>query len=166
MGESSGSDTLDATSIRILSLYDQLERDSLDLHTLFEFVGGNPPKERERVMDLVGTLAKQGLLEPDRGGDFYRRTEEGRLVTVGPRDITLYTREGCHLCEEARLQILPLLFEFGAQLHEIDIDDDASLHDRYTNDVPVILLERKLVAQHRLDVRRLRRELQETTKLQ
>lgn len=157
---------LDATERRILGLYDQLDRDSLDLHTLFEFVGGNAPADRERVLDAVAALAQPGLLEAGRGGDFYRRTEEGRLAIAGPRDITLYSREGCHLCEEARMQILPLVSEFGAHLHEVDIDDDPALHDRYTNDVPVILVGRKLVAQHRLDVRRLRRELAETKMVQ
>jgi glutaredoxin len=160
-GEAGASEAMDVTSRRILGLYDQLERDSLDLHTFFEFVAGNPPAERERVMDSVGALAKQGLLEADRGGDFYRRTEEGRLAIAGPRDITLYTREGCHLCDEARAQLLQLASEFGVPLHEVDIDDDSVLRERYTNDVPVILLGRKMVAQHRLDARRLRRQLQE-----
>jgi hypothetical protein len=167
-GESSAgaSGAMDATSRRILGLFNQLERDSLDLHTLFEFVGGNVPAEREQVLDAVAALAKQGLLEADRGGDFYRRTEEGRLAILGPRDITLYTREGCLLCEEARTQILPMVSEFGAQLHEVDIDDDPTLHKLYTNDVPVILVGRRMVAQHRLDGRRLRRALQDAKRLQ
>jgi len=164
--EASASGAIDATSRRILGLYDQLERDSLDLHTLFEFVGGNVPKEREGVLDAVAKLAKQGLLAEDRGGDFYRRTEDGRLAIAGPRDITLYTRTGCHLCEEAKSQMLPLVIELGAQLHEVDIDDDTALVERYTNDVPVILVGRKVVAQHRLDVRKLRRELEAERKVQ
>lgn len=164
--EAGASEAINAMSRRILGLYDQLERDSLDLHTFFEFVGGNPPAEREQVMDSVGALAAQGLLEANRGGDFYRRTEEGRLAISGPRDTTLYTREGCHLCEEARLQILALVSELGGELHEVDIDDDPTLRERYTNDVPVILVGRKMVAQHRLDVRRLRRELQDVKRLQ
>lgn len=165
-GGASASGTIGTISRRILTLYDQLERDSLDLHTLFEFVGGNAPADREAVLDAASKLAKQGLLAEDSGGDFYRRTEDGRLAIAGPRDVTLYTREGCHLCEEARQQILPLLSEFGAQLHEVDIDDDPALHDRYTNDVPVILLGRTTIAQHRLDGRRLRRELEGTRRLQ
>jgi glutaredoxin len=155
---------MEAISRRILSLFDQLERDSLDLHTLFEFVGGNPPGEREAVLDAVSKLSKEGLLHEDGGGDFYRRTEDGRLAVVGPREITLYAREGCHLCEEARTQIAPLLAEFGATLREVDIDDDPILHDRYTNDVPVIFLGPRMVAQHRLDPARLRGQLEEAKK--
>jgi glutaredoxin len=150
---------LDAAPRRILQLFDQLERDSIDLHTLFEFVGGNPPAAREAVLDSVAALVKQGLLRESQRSDFYERTEDGHLAVVSPKTITLYTREGCHLCDQAKSQILPLLSEFGATLREVDIDDDALLHDRYTNDVPVIFLGSQMIAQHRLDPVRLRQQL-------
>ncbi|HLE35550.1 MAG TPA: glutaredoxin family protein, partial [Candidatus Acidoferrales bacterium] len=54
--------------------------------------------------------------------------------------ITLYTRPGCHLCEEARQEIAPMLAEFGAELLEVNIDADPALRDLYSNDVPVIFL--------------------------
>jgi len=151
---------MEATAVRILELFDQLERDSLDLHTFLEFVGGNPPAARQAVLDTVSEMVKQGLLRESARSDFYERTENGRLEVVSPREITLYTREGCHLCEEAKAAILPMVSEFGATLREMDIDDDPVLHDRYTNDVPVILLGSKMVAQHRLDPAQLRRQLQ------
>jgi glutaredoxin len=151
---------MEAIVRRILELFDQLERDSLDLHTFLEFVGGNPPAAREAVLDSVSGMVKKGLLRESERSDFYERTEDGRLEVVSPREITLYTREGCKLCEEAKAAILPLVSEFGATLREVDIDDDPILHDRYTNDVPVILLGSKMVAQHRLDAAQLRRQLQ------
>jgi glutaredoxin len=150
---------MDSIQQRILATFDQLGRDSLDLHTLLEFVGGNPPEQREAVFDAVSALVKGGLLE-DSGGDFYRRTEDGRIVVAGPRDITLYTRDGCHLCDAAKVAISPLLAEFGATLREVDIDDNPLLHERYTNDVPVIFLGPGRFAQHRLDPAALRRQLQ------
>lgn len=150
-------------SRRILSTFDQLERDSLDLHKLFEFVGGNDPKQREAVLDAVADLVKSELLREGES-DFYARTEEGRLAVVDPREITLYTREGCTLCEEARLAITPLLREYGAKLCEVDIDDDPVLHDRYTNDVPVIFLGSEAVGQYRVDVPRLRQRLERVKK--
>jgi glutaredoxin len=151
---------MEAMARRILELFDQLERDSIDLHTLLEFVAGNPPAAREAVLDTVSEIVKQGLLRESARSDFYERTEDGRLEVVSPREITLYTREGCHLCEEAKAAILPLVSEFGATLREMDIDDDPVLHDRYTNDVPVVFLGSKMVAQHRLDPAQLRRQLQ------
>jgi len=154
---------MDSTQQRALSLYDQLERDSLDLHTMFEFVGGNDPKKREAVLDAVSELVKGGLLREGES-DFYARTEEGRLAIVNPREITLYTREGCTLCEEARVAIMPLAQEIETTLREIDIDDDPVLHDRYTNDVPVVFLGSRLVAQHRVNVAQLRRQLDQLPK--
>jgi glutaredoxin len=152
---------MDKLSRSILSTFDQLERDSLDLHTLFEFVGGNPPEARAAVLDAVSKLAESGFLRDD-GGDFYSRTEEGRLAVVAPRDITLYTRGGCHLCEEAKTAITPLLSQFAAKLHEVDVDDDPVLHDRYTNDVPVIFIGQQFFAHHRVDAAALRRKLEHT----
>ncbi|HYL67947.1 MAG TPA: glutaredoxin family protein [Candidatus Limnocylindria bacterium] len=149
---------------RILELFDQLERDSIDLHTFFEFVGGNPPAAREGVLDTVSEMVEKGLLRASGRSDFYERTEDGRLEVKSPREITLYTREGCHLCEEAKAAILPLVSEFRATLREVDIDDDPVLHDRYTDDVPVIFLGTKMVAQHRLDAAQLRRQLQHLKK--
>jgi len=145
---------------RILSTFDQLERPSLDLHTLFEFVGGSNPGEREAVLDTVTDLVKQGLLSPDGGGDFYRRTEEGRLALAAPRDVTMYMREGCHLCEEARTAMAPVLTALGARLQEVDIDDDPILLARYTNDIPVIFIGAQFFTQHRVDAARLRRHLE------
>jgi glutaredoxin len=145
---------------RILSTFDQLERPSLDLHTLFEFVGGSNPGEREAVLDTVTDLVKQGLLSPDGGGDFYRRTEEGRLALAAPRDVTMYIREGCHLCEEAKTAMAPVLTALGARLQEVDIDDDPILLARYTNDIPVIFIGAQFFTQHRVDAARLRRHLE------
>jgi len=147
-------------SQRILSTFDQLDRPALDLHTLFEFVGGNVPDDREAVLDAVTNLLKEGLLTSEGGGDFYRRTEEGLLALAAPRDVTMYMREGCHLCEEAKAAMAPVLKALGAHLHEVDIDDDPDLLARYTNDVPVIFIGPHFFAQHRIDAARLRRHLE------
>jgi glutaredoxin len=123
-------------SKKILSTFDQLEKDSLDLHTLFEFV--------------------------EDGADYYSRTESGRLIVAGPREITMYTREGCHLCDEAKTAMTPLLAEFNAKLREVDIDDDPILLERYNDDVPVIFVGALLFAQHRIDPALLRHRLEQT----
>jgi glutaredoxin len=145
---------------RILALYDELERESLDLHTMLEFVGGNPPAEREAVLDSVTQLIREGLLKPGEGGDFHERTEDGRLAVAKPRDVTLYTRANCHLCDEAKAAMAPALREFSAQLREVDIDRDETLRERYTNDVPVIFIGPRKVAKHLLDAAEFRRQLE------
>jgi glutaredoxin len=75
--------------------------------------------------------------------------------------VTLYTRPGCHLCDEAKSQIAPLLAEFGAQLREINIDADPKMREQYNIDVPVIFVGGRKVAKHRVDLRQFRRQLME-----
>lgn len=78
-----------------------------------------------------------------------------------PLEVTLYTRAGCHLCDEAKSQIAPMLAEFGARLREVNIDDDPELRERYNLDVPVIFLADRKIAKHRVDPKQFRRQLQE-----
>jgi glutaredoxin len=87
--------------------------------------------------------------------------EDERLSRVGPRDVTLYTRPGCHLCEEVKAAIAPLLREFGAALREINVDDDPVLRGRYGSDVPVIFLGARKAAKHRVNLVQFRRQLRD-----
>jgi hypothetical protein len=89
--------------------------------------------------------------------------EDARLAASGPRDVTLYTRPGCHLCDEAKSVIAPLLREFGAVLCEVNIDDDPFLKERYGWDIPVIFIGQKKAAKHRVDLKQFRRQLEGTS---
>ncbi|HKV63602.1 MAG TPA: glutaredoxin family protein [Candidatus Acidoferrum sp.] len=87
--------------------------------------------------------------------------EDERLAAAGPRDVTLYARPGCHLCDEAKSAIAPLLREFGVVLREVNIDADSSLKERYGWDIPVIFIGYKKAAKHRVDLEQFRRQLKE-----
>ena len=151
---------MDAISRRILEVYDELAQERLDLHALMEFAGGNNPARREAVVEAAELLVRAGHLDPAGGADFYRRSEQGRIAVAGPRDVTLYTRPGCHLCDQARETILPILRERGARLREVNIVGDEELRELYTNDVPVVFIGSQEVARHRVDGTRFREALQ------
>jgi glutaredoxin len=87
--------------------------------------------------------------------------EDARLAAAGPREVTLYTRPGCHLCAEAKAAIAPLLRKFGAVLREVNIDKDAVLEERYGLDIPVIFIGARKAAKHRVDVHQFRRQLEQ-----
>ena len=87
--------------------------------------------------------------------------EDARLALAGPRAVTLYTRPDCHLCEDAKTAIAPLLLEFGASLYEVNIDKDAVLEERYGWDIPVIFIGARKAAKHRVDVEQFRRQLEQ-----
>ena len=67
---------MDELTDKVLGSFGHWEKDSLDLHTLFE-AGGNDPDARTRVFDIVERLVKEGLLE-EQGNDFYSLTEKGK----------------------------------------------------------------------------------------
>ncbi len=89
--------------------------------------------------------------------------EEAGLAGVGPCDVTVFSRPGCHLCEEAKAAIAPLVRKFGVVLREVNIDEDAGLQDRYGLDIPVIFIGKRKVAKHRVDLAQFRRQLEEAS---
>jgi glutaredoxin len=145
---------------RVLRIYDELERESLDLHAMFEFTEAHSPEKQEEVLSAVAELVGVGYLRAGEGGDFYSRTEDGRIRVAGPRDVTLYTRDGCHLCDSAKAAMAPILKEYEARLREVDIDGDPVLRQRYNDDVPVIFVGSHEAARHRLDAAAFRQALQ------
>jgi 4a-hydroxytetrahydrobiopterin dehydratase len=63
--------------------------------------------------------------------------------------VTFYTRTNCPLCDKARAAIAAS----GASvtLSEVDVDSDPALHDRYTNDVPVVVIDGYEAFRHKVD---------------
>jgi hypothetical protein len=55
--------------------------------------------------------------------------------------VTLYTRPGCHLCEQAHAIVIAALRGMELPVRVVDIDEDAALRDRYTNRVPVVAVD-------------------------
>ena len=75
----------------------------------------------------------------------------------GVRAVTLYAREGCHLCDEARSRILELADELGAfELREVDIDSDDRLHAEFLERIPVVEVGGRIVSELMLDEEGLR----------
>ena len=55
--------------------------------------------------------------------------------------VTLVTRSGCHLCEEAEALLRRLWREVGFGYAEIDVDADPARQAEYSDRVPVILID-------------------------
>lgn len=67
------------------------------------------------------------------------------------KQVVLYTKAGCHLCEVARGLILSLRgrVEFGYS--EIDIESDPEIFEDYRLDVPVIEIDGRKAFKYRVD---------------
>ena len=70
-----------------------------------------------------------------------------------PIAITVYSRENCHLCSEAKETIQRVSEETRTPiaLEEIDVDSDEALRDRYGDRVPYVLIEGRPAYKYRVD---------------
>jgi glutaredoxin len=56
----------------------------------------------------------------------------------GKARVTLYTKPGCHLCEEAKRQMLAADCADLYELEEVNIETDPEIFERYKHSIPVI----------------------------
>jgi thiol-disulfide isomerase/thioredoxin len=73
--------------------------------------------------------------------------------------LTLYSRPGCHLCDEMKAVVKRVAQSVPLQLEEIDISTSRELEDRYGLDIPVLLVEGKKAAKYRIGEEALRKVL-------
>ncbi|MEG3616005.1 MULTISPECIES: glutaredoxin family protein [Isoptericola] len=71
----------------------------------------------------------------------------------------MYTRPGCHLCDDAREVVASVCERAGAAWREIDIETDAALTERYGDYVPVVEVDGVQQGFWRVDAARLARRL-------
>lgn len=76
-------DVNDEIRQRVLGMFEQMKKETLDLHELFE-AGGNDADARREVFFTVELLVEEGLLD-ERGNDFYSLTAEGKRAAQGSR---------------------------------------------------------------------------------
>jgi glutaredoxin len=69
--------------------------------------------------------------------------------------LVLYSRPGCHLCDDARI----VLQRIGEPFDEVDIDSDDELFKRYLERIPVIALDGDELYDFFVDERDLRRRV-------
>jgi glutaredoxin len=73
--------------------------------------------------------------------------------------VTLYTRPGCHLCDDARLLVEQVCGELGTSYAEVSIADDPDLERRFGHEVPVTFVDGRQHDYWRVDPDRLRAAL-------
>jgi glutaredoxin len=69
--------------------------------------------------------------------------------------VTLITRAGCHLCEEARAVVARVCSDRGLRWVELDVDGDPERRAEYGDLVPVVLVNGREHAHFRVDAGRL-----------
>ena len=70
--------------------------------------------------------------------------------------LTLYMRQGCHLCEDMEKLVHELLEPGSFTLKLVDIDTDPALKSRFNEWVPVLEHADQEICHHFLDLKALR----------
>ena len=65
--------------------------------------------------------------------------------------VVIYSRPGCHLCDEAKAAILSAGCSDQFVLEEIDIESDEELLRKYKFDIPVVAINGVETFIHRVD---------------
>jgi glutaredoxin len=73
--------------------------------------------------------------------------------------VTLYSKAGCHLCDEARVVVSRVCADLGVEWVEVDITADEELFRRWWEQIPVTLVDGKQHDFWRVDEDRLRAAL-------
>jgi glutaredoxin len=69
--------------------------------------------------------------------------------------ITLYSKPGCHLCEDVRTLLDELAPERGFVVEEVNIANDPALFEQYRYEIPVLLMDGHEIARGKIDERAL-----------
>ena len=67
------------------------------------------------------------------------------------KTVTLYTRPGCHLCDDARAALQALRTRHEFEIREVNIETDDALHAAYLERIPVICLDGEHVSDYFVD---------------
>jgi len=73
--------------------------------------------------------------------------------------IEIYSRPGCHLCDEAKAVIEPFTRRYRIDLRVTDVDSDPALRQAYGSEIPVVMINGKEAFRHRVDSESLERKL-------
>lgn len=67
--------------------------------------------------------------------------------------VVIYSRPNCHLCEEAKKEMIAADCDAQYTLQEVNIESNLELLERYKFDIPVIMIDGREAFRHRLTAR-------------
>ena len=76
-----------------------------------------------------------------------------------PREVIVYSRKGCHLCEIVKEKLSKLERRGGFHWREVDVDTDDTLRRRFTDEVPVVFIDGHKAFKYRMDEQEFLRKL-------
>lgn len=75
------------------------------------------------------------------------------------REVILYSRRGCHLCEIVKESLAKLSHHNSFRWREVDVDSDEELRRKFTDEVPVVFINGRKAFKYHMDEREFLRKL-------
>ena len=75
------------------------------------------------------------------------------------RQVVVYSRKGCHLCEIVKESLVKLQRRGGFLWREVDVDSDEQLRREYNDQVPVVFIDGRKAFKYHMDEREFLRKL-------
>jgi glutaredoxin len=75
------------------------------------------------------------------------------------RQVIMYSRKGCHLCEVVKESLAKLARRGGFTWQEVDVDADHELRRQFNDEVPVIFIDGRKAFKYKMDEREFLRKL-------
>ncbi len=75
------------------------------------------------------------------------------------RQLTLYKRRDCGLCEEMKEVIREVAMEYPLEIEEIDVDTAPKLIKNFGYEVPVLFIDQRKAFKYRLTAEELKKKL-------
>ncbi len=76
-----------------------------------------------------------------------------------PRNVVVYSRKGCHLCEVVKESLAKLHRRGGFTWTEVDVDSDAELRREFNDQVPVVFIDGRKAFKYHMDEQEFLRKL-------
>ena len=74
-------------------------------------------------------------------------------------ELTLFSRDGCHLCDDMLFALQSLAGQHRFEVHVVDIDASRSLSKALNAAIPLLMLNGQVVSQYHLDYAKLQEAL-------
>jgi len=75
------------------------------------------------------------------------------------RNVVVYSRKGCHLCEVVKESLVKLSRRGGFIWQEIDVDTNSELRRQFNDEVPVVFIDGRKAFKYRMDEQEFLRRL-------
>ncbi|MCZ6620801.1 MAG: glutaredoxin family protein [Deltaproteobacteria bacterium] len=77
------------------------------------------------------------------------------------RQIRLYTRRDCCLCEEMKGVVRDVAGEIPLEVEEVDVDSGPDLREKFGDEVPVLFIDGRKAFKYRVAARELKKKLRQ-----